>query len=332
VSVALTVRQRDVLAVLANHEEPVTAGVLPTQVGAGLAGVRRCLAALIRRGLARAHPGSPVTYEITPLGRAALAVDGGRHTTTPAPPTGDDAEPAAPPPPGQDASRIAIVERDATTAQADKPVAPPLTGEVAALAARLDELEQTAEQVDELAALVTELADTVTTTTAPATEVTASWLDFPSRPVVVEADAEELLTRLAAWVGGVYLRYRDALTGFPECWLWHPEIVEELLWLHRAWQAAYAPRGPASLLGDWHDRQRPGVVRRVKDYAGMCSLEAHLPGMDRHHRAAQVPVLDAIAAVAEWWITGRAEPGPVPTAEQISQANLAARYTAHTRR
>ena len=46
---------------------------------------------------------------------------------------------------------------------------------------------------------------------------------------------------LAGWVAGIYLRYLDAAQSLPECWLWHPEVVEELLWLHTAWLHAYRP-------------------------------------------------------------------------------------------
>ncbi len=46
---------------------------------------------------------------------------------------------------------------------------------------------------------------------------------------------------LGPWVSGVYLRYSDAVNAFPDCWMWHPDVVEELLWLHRAWLSAYDP-------------------------------------------------------------------------------------------
>lgn len=46
----------------------------------------------------------------------------------------------------------------------------------------------------------------------------------------------EILADLIRWVGTVHLRYADAATELPECWLWHPEVVEELLWLMQAWR------------------------------------------------------------------------------------------------
>jgi hypothetical protein len=116
----------------------------------------------------------------------------------------------------------------------------------------------------------------------------------------------------------VYLRYTDA--KLPDCWLWHPDVVEELLWLHAAWLAAYDEDAPVTAAGDWHERQRPGVLARVKTYAGMCSLEAHLPGKERHRPAPTTPGEDAVPAIAAWWGNHRDQPGPVPTEEQIAAA------------
>ena len=97
-----------------------------------------------------------------------------------------------------------------------------------------------------------------------------------------EAEAEAVLARLTGWLAGVYLRYADAARTVPACWLWHPEVVEELPWPRQAWLAAYAdPDAPVSLAADWHDRLRPGVVRRIRDYAGMCSIEADHRHPDR---------------------------------------------------
>jgi hypothetical protein len=205
-----------------------------------------------------------------------------------------------------------------------------LAREVEALRRTVDELAGLQERLDSLAGLVARLAETIAA--APSAESGApapSWLDHPADPgLPVEAsnaarDAQDLLTKLGKWVGGIYLRYTDA-RSLPGCWLWHPDIVEELLWLHLAWLAAYSPGAPATAVGDWHDRQRPGVVRRVSGYAGACSLGAHLPGGDRH-TAAVPAVIDASAAIAGWWATGREQPAPAPTEEQLAAA--AARAT-----
>jgi hypothetical protein len=43
------------------------------------------------------------------------------------------------------------------------------------------------------------------------------------------------------------------------CWLWHSEVVEELLWLRSAWRAAYADPARRSLAGG--GLARPAVHR-----------------------------------------------------------------------
>ncbi len=164
-----------------------------------------------------------------------------------------------------------------------------LAREVEALRRRLDQLSRCQHRVDQLADLLARHAEAVAaTTSAPATPEPPSWLDLPTDPgrpaesSSAARAAEDLLTTLAGWVGGIYLRYPDAAQTLPECWLWHPEVVEELLWLHTAWLAAYRPGAASTAVGDWHDRQRPGVARRIRDYAGICSLEQHQPGAERH--------------------------------------------------
>jgi hypothetical protein len=200
-----------------------------------------------------------------------------------------------------------------------------LAREVEQLRRTVDEHDALRERLDSLAGLVARLAETIAT--APSTESAAaapSWLDHPADPgQPVEAskaarNAEELLSKLGAWVAGIYLAYCDA-RSLPGCWMWHPDIVEELLWLHLAWLTAHRPDAASSAVGDWHDRQRPGVVRRVNGYASACSLGAHRPGGDRH-----TPILptvtDASAAIAGWWATNRDQPAPEPTDQQLAAA------------
>jgi len=203
---------------------------------------------------------------------------------------------------------------------------------VAGLAREVEQLRRTVaehdalrERHDSLAGLVARLAETIAT--APGTNPAAaapSWLDHPAehgRPVEASKAAhaaEDLLSTLCRWVGGIYLRYTDA-RSLPGCWMWHPDIVEELLWLHLAWLAAHSPDAPSSAVGDWHDRQRPGVVRRISGYATACSLGAHRPGGDRHTPIVPI-VTDASAAIAGWWATQREEPAPEPTDEQLAAA------------
>jgi hypothetical protein len=190
-----------------------------------------------------------------------------------------------------------------------------------ALERRVAELAPVSKRLDELAATVSQLAQVAlgaeTAKDDRPSKVAPSWLDIDHEGPSWWA-GHEILGQLAPWIGGVYLRYSDA--KLPDCWLWHPDVVEELLWLHAAWLAAYDPDASVTAAGDWHERQRPGVLARVKSYAGMCSLEAHLPGKERHRPAPTTPSEDAVPAIAAWWGNHRDQPGPVPSEEQIAAA------------
>jgi hypothetical protein len=197
------------------------------------------------------------------------------------------------------------------------------TDAVAGLARELDALRRLVEplagtldrpgRVDELSRLVAQLADTVATLTTRHRTPVPSWLLLPTETTT----AGQLLDELTAWLAAVYLRYPDAVDGLPECWCWHPAVVEELLWLMHAWSAAYqGPHASFALVGDWHDRQRPGVVRRIRQTAGACSFEAHIPrpGWTHHSGAApQVPGLGHLGVIADWWGARRDQPAPEPT-------------------
>src|SRR5207249_2362910 len=100
----------------------------------------------------------------------------------------------------------------------------------------------------------------------------------------------------------------------PECWPWHPDLVEELLWLQQAWQVAYQHRdGSVAAAGDWHDRLRPGVARRIKQAAGLCSLDNHRPNRARHHdTSVAVPPAGWLELIADWWTARRDQPAPTP--------------------
>jgi hypothetical protein len=202
-----------------------------------------------------------------------------------------------------------------------------LARELEALHRQVRQLRADAGRVDELGATVAQLAETLAGHGQPAGEPAPSWLDHPAEPGRDPAssraalDATKLLATLAGWVAGAYLRYSDAGSGLPDCWLRHPDVVEELLWLHRAWLAAYAPHAPATAVGDWHDRQRPGVVARIRAYAGTCSLDAHRPGGDQHTSPPTKTPADAAQVIATWWATARDQPAPAPTPEQLAAAH-----------
>jgi hypothetical protein len=196
-----------------------------------------------------------------------------------------------------------------------------LAREIEALRQSIDQLRGLPSRVDELAELVAQLADAVNASPAVAGGV-ASWLDLPAEVKTAAAVLGELL----AWMQVVYLRYPDAAAGLPDCWLWHPDVTEELLWLMQAWLDAYRnDKAAVTLAGDWHDRYRPGVVRRITTTAGRCSLENHQP-RDGHPLpgAPVVPVVGAAEQIATWWASSRTNPAPEPDEWHLA--------TAHTRR
>mgnify|MGYP001026119857 FL=1 len=177
-----------------------------------------------------------------------------------------------------------------------------LAREVDGLRRTIDPLRDVGGRVDDLGRLVGQLTDAVAALSKrPAATPAPSWLLLPTDPVLVE----QLLGELCAWLHAVFLRYPDGVTALPECWLHHPDVVEELLWLMHAWCAAYQGKGASvQLAGDWHDRQRPGVVRRIRQNAGSCSIERHQtrPDWEQYPTGAvPVPGAETVGAIAGWW-------------------------------
>ncbi len=195
-------------------------------------------------------------------------------------------------------------------------------GAVAGLARQVDGLRRDVEallglpeRVDDLTRLGTDLANAIAALTARrAATPCPSWLLLPADPDL----AGRVLDDLTGWLAAVYLRYPDGADHLPECWTFHPDVVEELLWLMRAWAAAYqGAQAGVALVGDWHDRQRPGVVRRVRQSAGSCSFENHQTRAGWTRRPSAVPVVpgvDHLTAIAAWWGIRRDEAAPEPAA------------------
>jgi hypothetical protein len=133
--------------------------------------------------------------------------------------------------------------------------------------------------------------------------------------------AREDLKDLTAWLEAVYLRYPGA--ALPTCWLWHPAAVEELWWLRAAHRDAYQGPGASwARVGDWHDRARPGVVRRLDEATGACELALHADGAEASRPAPVVPLAGAAERIATWWSAeNRSEIPPKPSAEQLAEAD-----------
>ena len=172
------------------------------------------------------------------------------------------------------------------------------------------------EMLDGLAAAVGQLAAQLA---APEQKRPPSWLDAggPTAP-------GRVLDDLIGWLDRVYLRYPDA--ALPSCWLWHPWAVEELLWLRQAHHEAYdGPHASVARRADWHDRHRPGVARRMTERLGGCELLCHAEGGPAAHPPRRVPLPAAAELIAAWAADGLRTTGPVPTGEQLTEADRATR-------
>jgi len=132
------------------------------------------------------------------------------------------------------------------------------------------------------------------------------------------AQARADLAGLVEWLAAVYLRYPDA--ALPSCWAWHPAVVEELWWLRNAHRGAYEGEGASWRdAGDWHDRARPGVVKRIRAAIGGCDLARHAVNGDRRGVARPVPLAGAADQIATTWTEHRTAPEPTP--EQTHEAD-----------
>jgi hypothetical protein len=181
------------------------------------------------------------------------------------------------------------------------------------MTATLPDLDQRGHGVERLAVVVDRVANAFADHLADrgcAGSTSVSWLALPADPGL----ARSVLVDLTRWLDAVWLRFADAAAVLPECWVWHPDVVEELLWLRQMWQAAQCD---LPLIAEWHERYRPGVVRRIKAAAGTCSLESHA----RPPRAPRADVVAAVDVIAQWWGTDRTSPAPPPTDEHYADVS-----------
>jgi hypothetical protein len=211
-----------------------------------------------------------------------------------------------------------------TSSPEPEPIRPEV---VAGLAREVDALRKAVRkvaglpgQVEQLAATLAQALDEFAATGRGADPVRpVSWIGETTD----RATAAQALSELADWVARVYLRYPIAARELPDCWLWHPDMVEELAWLQQAWQAAYSPdTGTVGAAADWHDRYRPGVVTRIRSANfNSCSLENHL-NPAQPTGAVTAPGAGSVQAVALWWSTGRDSVAPpLPTQADLDAAD-----------
>lgn len=152
-----------------------------------------------------------------------------------------------------------------------------------------------------------------------------SWIDMQPDE---QDEARAQLNDLAAWVGRVYLRYSGA--ELPSCWMWHPDVVEELWWLYCCHTVAYRSRGGSwAKVATWHHTERPGVVARIRPAVGTCELSRHTDtAFDRVDTGPrEAPLRRHLDLVAATWVERR-EP-PAPDGEALEDAlSYAARQPA----
>ncbi|SBT63113.1 hypothetical protein GA0070622_0066 [Micromonospora sediminicola] len=153
---------------------------------------------------------------------------------------------------------------------------------------------------------------------------TPSWLTIDDPGAAAAA-----LGELAEWLRTVYVRYSGAALG--DCWLWHPDVVTELLALREAWISAYqGPRASAETVMDWHDRYRPGTVARVNAALGRCYLQQHLATGELSYSPARLSATEQVADIARWWATSHGDTAAPPPSPNVVAESAAARSTRST--
>jgi len=183
----------------------------------------------------------------------------------------------------------------------------PLHSAVAAVGRDLEGLRRRLGDVEsgfaDLARTVEQLAAGRVAAEPKAPRRLTSWLGLSDGSDVASTErAVVVLTDLVGWVDSIFREFPDAAAVLPECWVCHPEIVEELLWLRQSWAWAYhGPSASAVLVGDWHDRARPGVVRRIRDGAAACAFENHAAAKPSRRTRAASSDTESIRSVATSW-------------------------------
>ncbi len=153
-----------------------------------------------------------------------------------------------------------------------------------------------------------------------------SWL-LGTDPDQARADLSDLI----GWLYRVYLRYDGA--GLCSCWLWHPDVVEELWWLRQAHADAYDPEvGSWLRVADWHERHRPGVVKRLGPVVRRCELSLHAEGGELDRAADAAPLAVHTDQIATAWTTDPARPVPLPSRVQLDEADRVTRAQNRARR
>jgi hypothetical protein len=136
--------------------------------------------------------------------------------------------------------------------------------------------------------------------------------------------AQQMLADLVEWVDAILVRHYAAREALPECWMFHGEVVEDLLWLRAAWVAAHRdPDAKPHHAADFHERWLPSMMSRLRRQfgAGMCGFGKHRDGSGQYRQLreeqfpdSRVPATDprAVETYARWWAQDRGRVDGVP--------------------
>lgn len=139
--------------------------------------------------------------------------------------------------------------------------------------------------------------------------------------------ARARLTDLVEWIEAVYARYLAPDEELRACWMYHADVVTELLTLRDTWHAVYyGPAASPQAVQDWHDRYRPGTVQRVTASLRGCGLAKH-KDQGKYARP-RTPGRDLVDGIAAWWGETRGASAPPSTPPEVFESEQAARSRA----
>jgi hypothetical protein len=117
-----------------------------------------------------------------------------------------------------------------------------------------------------------------------------------------------MLADLAEWLDAVWVRFPGPV--LPECWAYHPAVVEELWVVMNLYRSCFRKGGTWQGFADWLARYRPGAAERIDKAAGSCELSEHVPGSELDpEKWPSVPSVD-LSEVADYWTGHRRAPYP----------------------
>jgi hypothetical protein len=202
--------------------------------------------------------------------------------------------------------------------------------EIEVLRRKVDQIAKSAEQsAEETGRALGEIVDRLEGLTTASDQdeddepALVSWFDVRGgEQGAIDLDAEQLLAKLHDWMNAVLFRFPDSAKQLGEsCWLWHPEVVEELLTLRAAWIEAYqtAPSPRAAM--EWLSKHRPDCMTRLKTYLAACSIDRHGAGDTRIAPTVPLAAEEQVSAMAAWWVQGGRSTPPRPSPGLLAEVD-----------